>query len=271
MADKLQQGRVAARVGDIAEARRLLRAATQEQPDNVEAWLALTAVVESLEEKRACLARVLTLDPEHTAALTGLTLIDQKLAASDSAAADMAPLPVNKALSSAEAAQPRPAGVVEPETLFCYRHPQTETVLRCNRCNKPICPKCAQCTPVGFRCPECIQAIGSRYYDTLKESEINPYQRPLAGPFFSYILLGLMILVWGVMELAGGSKNPEVLVRFGANFGPFILQGQFWRLFTSMFIHIGVQHLAFNFVGLIAFGFEMERLYGRERFLVSSQ
>ena len=37
----------------------------------------------------------------------------------------------------------------------CARHPNTETVLRCGRCETPICPRCAVATPVGARCPNC--------------------------------------------------------------------------------------------------------------------
>lgn len=47
---------------------------------------------------------------------------------------------------------------------YCYRHPKTETSLRCNRCNKPICPKCARRTPVGFRCPDCIREQEDKFY-----------------------------------------------------------------------------------------------------------
>ncbi|HEX8026319.1 MAG TPA: B-box zinc finger protein, partial [Candidatus Limnocylindrales bacterium] len=42
----------------------------------------------------------------------------------------------------------------DDETLHCYRHPDRETRLRCRTCDRPICPKCAIQTPVGFRCPE---------------------------------------------------------------------------------------------------------------------
>jgi hypothetical protein len=45
---------------------------------------------------------------------------------------------------------------VQTETLYCYRHPTTPTMLRCNRCERPICTKCAILTPTGYRCPECI-------------------------------------------------------------------------------------------------------------------
>jgi hypothetical protein len=40
-------------------------------------------------------------------------------------------------------------------SLRCARHPHTETVLRCGRCETPICPRCLVATPVGARCPTC--------------------------------------------------------------------------------------------------------------------
>ncbi len=43
------------------------------------------------------------------------------------------------------------------ETLYCANHPDRETVLRCNKCGKPICPECAVRHPVGLRCRECAQ------------------------------------------------------------------------------------------------------------------
>ena len=45
----------------------------------------------------------------------------------------------------------------QPETLYCANHPQTPTGLRCNRCEKPICTKCAVRTPIGYRCKECVR------------------------------------------------------------------------------------------------------------------
>jgi hypothetical protein len=41
--------------------------------------------------------------------------------------------------------------------LVCANHPNRETSLRCNRCNKPICTSCAVHTPVGYRCKECVR------------------------------------------------------------------------------------------------------------------
>lgn len=45
----------------------------------------------------------------------------------------------------------------EPLTIYCANHPQTATGLRCNRCEKPICAKCAIQTPTGYRCKECVR------------------------------------------------------------------------------------------------------------------
>jgi len=42
------------------------------------------------------------------------------------------------------------------ETLYCYNHPNRETTLRCNNCNRPICTSCAVHTPTGYRCKECV-------------------------------------------------------------------------------------------------------------------
>ncbi len=47
-----------------------------------------------------------------------------------------------------------PAG---PAPLACYRHPDRETMLRCSRCERPICTECAVLTPTGYRCKDCIR------------------------------------------------------------------------------------------------------------------
>jgi uncharacterized membrane protein len=44
-----------------------------------------------------------------------------------------------------------------PEPMYCANHPGVETTLRCNKCGKPICAKCAVRTPTGYRCKECVR------------------------------------------------------------------------------------------------------------------
>jgi hypothetical protein len=43
--------------------------------------------------------------------------------------------------------------------LFCYRHPDRETWVRCGRCDRPICTACAMQGPVGFRCRDCGKPV----------------------------------------------------------------------------------------------------------------
>ncbi|MFW5940195.1 MAG: hypothetical protein ACOCXI_00225 [Chloroflexota bacterium] len=53
----------------------------------------------------------------------------------------------------------------DEEVLYCYRHPQRETGLRCYTCNRPICTSCAQHTPVGYRCPQCIREAQDVFFE----------------------------------------------------------------------------------------------------------
>jgi uncharacterized membrane protein YjjP (DUF1212 family) len=46
-----------------------------------------------------------------------------------------------------------------PPQMYCANHPNVATSLRCNRCEKPICAKCAVLTPTGYRCKECIKEL----------------------------------------------------------------------------------------------------------------
>ena len=90
---------------------------------------------------------------------------------------------------------------------------------------------------------------------------------PLVRPLWTYIFLAINILVFLAMTALGGSENIGVLVFFGAKYNPAIIAGQYWRLLTSCFVHIGIVHLLFNSYALYSFGGEVEQRYGRARFL----
>lgn len=49
--------------------------------------------------------------------------------------------------------------IEQPPTTaqYCVNHPQRETLLRCNRCERPICTECAVLTPTGYRCKDCVR------------------------------------------------------------------------------------------------------------------
>lgn len=100
------------------------------------------------------------------------------------------------------------------------------------------------------------------------EPQLRPvsYTLPLHRPVVTWVLLGLIGLMFAVETALGGSTQTDVLVRLGAKVTPLVADGQYWRLLTSMFLHIGVAHLFFNGYALLAVGTEMERLVGPGRF-----
>ncbi|MBL7062685.1 MAG: hypothetical protein ISS49_00570 [Anaerolineae bacterium] len=50
------------------------------------------------------------------------------------------------------------------EAMHCVNHPDVETYLRCNKCGRPICTKCAVLTPVGYRCQDCVHTQQQVFY-----------------------------------------------------------------------------------------------------------
>lgn len=77
-------------------------------------------------------------------------------------------------------------------------------------------------------------------------------------------LLALIAAVFAVEVLAGGSENPLVLARLGANYAPLVVgHGQWWRLVTSTLLHIGILHLAANGWALWQLGRLSEITFGR--------
>ncbi|MFT4412630.1 rhomboid family intramembrane serine protease [Fredinandcohnia humi] len=87
-------------------------------------------------------------------------------------------------------------------------------------------------------------------------------------PFFTYILIAIQLAMFGVLELNGGSTNTNTLIKYGAKENFLILNGEWWRFITPMFLHIGFFHLLMNTFALYYMGSEVERLYGKLRFLL---
>ncbi len=89
-------------------------------------------------------------------------------------------------------------------------------------------------------------------------------------------IVGINLAIYAacaVMSVVTGVGSPmdfdsRMLLRFGADYGPLALDGQWWRLFTSMWLHGGLIHVAANMYGLWGFGRITERIYGRGRYLV---
>lgn len=90
----------------------------------------------------------------------------------------------------------------------------------------------------------------------------------LTGPYITISLIVITVLVYVAMTLAGGSQNTQVLIDFGAKYNPLIFAGQWWRLITPIFLHMGFEHILFNMVTLYFIGFQIEAIFGHWRYLV---
>ncbi|MCP3741402.1 rhomboid family intramembrane serine protease [Rossellomorea sp. BNER] len=86
-------------------------------------------------------------------------------------------------------------------------------------------------------------------------------------PFFTYFFIVVQLIIFAFLEMNGGSQNPETLIKYGAKYNPLIIEGEWWRFITPMFLHIGFVHLLMNTLALYFLGSAVERIFGRGRFL----
>lgn len=184
----VRQGQAAAMVGRRSEARDALRRALELDPKSVDAWLALAGVEDDAEDKIACFEKVLSLDPDQVEARLGLDMLrgqEHQPAPDQTDSTDVLEEVIAEASRKLDAAvgPPSPDEVpLDDEALFCANHPTVETMLRCNRCGKPICTRCAVLTPVGYRCRECVGRQQKTFY---------------TGGAGDYVIGGLIALVLG--------------------------------------------------------------------------
>jgi membrane associated rhomboid family serine protease len=171
----------------------------------------------------------------------------------------------------------------------CYRPPDRETWIRCQRCDKPICPDCMRDAAVGFQCPDCVKQAnkGSRQNRALYGGERSADPR-----LTSFVLIGLNALVWLAITATGGGRSrlldllalrPDGYCAPGDGFiydqphpicaSPGVRQaagvadGAWWQLMTSVFTHVEIWHLALNMFAVFILGPTLEGIVGRTRFL----
>jgi membrane associated rhomboid family serine protease len=169
----------------------------------------------------------------------------------------------------------------------CYRHPDREAHIRCQRCDRVICPDCMRPAAVGFQCPECVKEgakatrAGRTAYGGL---------RPTDASVTSMVLIALNVAIWIGIVATGGSGGTvlDYLVlrtqglcqanglfdvtqttceNGGGTWLPGVVDGAYWQLVTSMFAHVQLWHIGFNMLALWVLGPQLELAIGRVRFL----
>jgi rhomboid protease GluP len=138
------------------------------------------------------------------------------------------------------------------------------------------CIRCGrQLPPLSFKkiCQWCVQHEAGQQGDESDAKQVvipAPWiRRSQSSISLTQIIFGANIAVFLAMALASGSvidfPGPTA-VHFGANYGPYTLSGDWWRLLTYMFLHAGIIHIAFNMWCLWDLGALCESLYGRWTF-----
>ncbi|HEX7255175.1 MAG TPA: rhomboid family intramembrane serine protease [Gaiellaceae bacterium] len=153
------------------------------------------------------------------------------------------------------------------QPMYCYRHPDRETMVTCSECGRPICEDCMTFAPVGIRCPDHSGAPQgtARVTQGMRRASFEG-----TGAVVTKAIVAINVGIY-LMELAlGGQINGtgNRIYNEGVLYGPLVANGDWWRLFTSMFLHYGPVHLALNMLALWWFGAAVEQVLGRGRYLL---
>ncbi|MEV0796483.1 rhomboid family intramembrane serine protease [Kribbella sp. NPDC050281] len=141
----------------------------------------------------------------------------------------------------------------------CYRHPDRPAGVRCQRCDRPICPDCMNSASVGFQCPSCFNE-GVKSVPRTRTS-LGGVAR-VNGQIVTIVIVVLNVLVF-IAVRTGSSRvvNDLVLV-------PFLVDSEPWRLLTSAFTHVQIFHIFSNLFMLYQLGPPLEQMLGRLRFSI---
>jgi membrane associated rhomboid family serine protease len=180
--------------------------------------------------------------------------------AAASAESDAPPTP--QALPDAQAG-------AEPAPSHCYRHPMREALVRCTRCDRPICPDCMRPASVGFHCPDDVK-LANRGVRVARTPVGAPAQA-MGAPYVTWSIISLNVLVYllTVHQSGNNLNDPHRSSLFSDWFlSPYLVahNHQYLRLIESAFLHENVIHIASNMIALWIIGPHLERLLGWWRF-----
>lgn len=157
---------------------------------------------------------------------------------------------------------------------FCYRHPDRQSFVLCQRCMRTICPECQTAAPVGVVCPECMKEQQQQRTKVQRKAE-RRWSRPAAvavaagPPVVTYAIAGITGGFYLLGLIPGVGEDIRAALMFWAPLLYPEATGTFqpWRLFTVALVHSGLWHVGLNMLALWMIGRTLEPLLGRWRFL----
>ena len=144
---------------------------------------------------------------------------------------------------------------------FCYRHPDRQSFILCQRCGRTVCSQCQTQAAVGVHCPECVKE--GRASAPRTKSRLLTSFRGGDQPVVTWSIITLCVIVY-VLQIIPGSPVTAALLYFG----PYTYTEP-WRMITALFVHSqgSLLHIGLNMLSLFLFGPILERLVGHVRFL----
>lgn len=151
--------------------------------------------------------------------------------------------------------------MADSETLYCYIHPDRETMLRCNNCERPICAKCAVLTPIGYRCKECVRGQQKAFKTATTAdfilaplvagglSFLGSYVVPLLGFFTIFIAPLAGTAIAEIVTRITGRRRSKSLFYLTA--GAVVAGALPLLLITLLSLFVGLRFSGFNFYGLL--------------------
>jgi hypothetical protein len=129
------------------------------------------------------------------------------------------------------------------QSMYCANHPDVETYLRCNKCGKPICLKCAELTEVGYRCKDCIREQQNVFYNALTKDNWIAFAVAtgitlVAWPIVAYLLRITGFFGWIIAALVGSGAGAALAQIIRNSVGR--RRGRYIRHFTLAGIIFGL-------------------------------
>lgn len=156
---------------------------------------------------------------------------------------------------------PAPDSTAGSAPPVCPRHPDRESYVRCQRCERPACPQCQRPAAVGFQCVDCVRAQSRSTRPA--RTAFGGVTVPGGPPRVTQGIIAVCVVLW-VLQLVGGDRVTSDFV-----YAPVVTLAEPWRLVTAAFLHSPSTplHILFNMYALWLTGPYLEALLGRVRFL----
>jgi membrane associated rhomboid family serine protease len=141
----------------------------------------------------------------------------------------------------------------------CYRHPDRQSFVLCQRCGRTICPACQTQAAVGVHCPECVQEA-RQSAPRAKPRLVTAFSSSSDKPVATYALMGASVLGFLATLVLGNA------IYALAYFPGSILVAP-WTLVTANFAVTSFFGLLFNLLAIFLIGRTLESLLGRGRYI----